>query len=1858
VTAYDPAQHGRQIQQHLEQQQWTLAMSELRRWLEHFPRHAPGWYSLATCLARTGEHEQALACARKAQQLDPANAKAAKLVAKLEASTRSRPRERQVARPVGEEAGGRTAAPEQTLVEPESSASGTDMATLVDAATDRPKAPEPTLMEQTSRHPHGDETLIDDHIERGSAPASRRIEHSEEASIASAEATLVDPATPGESSPGPTLVENDTRSDPSTFLDGQSEPESEDNGTRVPATMQESRQVPGIGAPGRDRATSQTSSRELWQPDTLIEGRYYVRGKARGGMGEVYFVLDRELGLEVAVKTPLPAALATEAGRVRFFREAEAWIALGLHPNICTAYYVRTIGGLPRLFIEYIDAGSLEQWLRANPAAEISQRLDLAIQVACGMLHAHSFVWHDEQDQQRCGLVHRDLKPANILIGSDGLARVTDFGLVGRGGESEPRSASKPEESVGADHQQLGLDLATLVDPLGAPTTTGQVWSTMTMGGAVMGTPPYMAPEQWRGAHLASTAADIYAFGCIMYELVVAQRPFQLGEQYRNAAPDVGRMIWERMHCEQQPPDPRELQPGCDDELAELMRACLAKAEDDRPSSFAVIASQLRSVYTRMCGQAYHRHEPQPAQLRADSLNNRGVSFANLGQLQRAERAWRQALDEDPQHPQAGCNLALFEWRFRGLSDQGVRDRISELQKTHQNDWRYHLLAGSVELFLGYPHPALDHLKRALQLSEGAAAAQRAYAFTMLAQTWQDPQASPWQKLAGLEQALSEAGGEDPSLLTCFALVNAQRGNAATSARLWQRAREQLGSEAPESLEDGARLLLAGTQRVRQLTAFAGRLSCCALTNNGRVGVTGGDDGLVNVWDLQTGGLVHNLRTGPGRIRCVAMVDTQGSVLVAGDQDAVAVFNLTTGVMERSLQVHTGKLNALIATKDSSRAVGIGSAGVLTVWDLASGKRQLAIKAHEGYSASIAVTNDGALAATGGGDGTVKVYDLERQHCLLNLKPHKQVVTALAFSTDGHMLFCGSQSGEIVELDCRRRALSRRLSGHRGVIAVLKAHADGKRLLSASADETLRVWDLTQGTPMVAHALTGGAQAGAATEDLGCVLIAHQTHLSQLNLAQPPSYGPAWAVSVVVSATQADKRSAQFKELITTAQQQLQSRQYEQARATVEQAREVRGYERSTEVLALNHELGCLFPHTGLVGAWEEHVLSPEGGGVTAMAGDMRGDRLLIATRERELILWGALHKEQLGQQQGSSVVSAAVFLDGDRAVIADLDNILTVIELSEFRVEQQFPGHEARVHALAVDHAGRTLVSASADTTLGVWDPLRGVCRSRLRGHGGQVTAVAVSPDGRWVFSGGDDGTLLVWGLDDDAVVGTLQGHTKRVGHVVVSLDGKLLCSASDDGTVRVWDLDRARALRTLDIGVGKPRQVALSSDNRFVLIGESTGRVGLYEVRSRQLVREFAGHTDAITAVSFSPDSRFARSASSDGTVRCWYLEWEIQLRQAADWDESARSYLEGFLARQTPVGGARAGRPEWSEADVQLLLSQLRHCGLGWLNEAGVREQLEQMTRDWAGPTQPLQHVSGQDRHHTHRNPLQAQQRRKLVKRALLVGVAAIPLLLLANFFWQRSQLSFDADGIKRLRRRDTQVMGIAAKLVAPSTCDPGQLDRYLRDFIEYSDNPGRWMTANYCIAKLGDPRAVAPLLDAVRPQPVESTTNDLGIDLDRTQVFRQLRKAQTGGVGTKGTIASLLARLGDRGTDELARAARQDDDPDVRSIACYALALRASDASRAALIELLAHPSDEVRRSASTRLATLVTSGKLDVADGFALVKRSIKDSDAEVRLNAVRALAAYKGRSARRLARQLADDEDAKVREAAASLLQS
>ena len=259
-----------------------------------------------------------------------------------------------------------------------------------------------------------------------------------------------------------------------------------------------------------------------------------------GGMGEVYRARDSKLRRDVAIKV-LPEALARDPDALaRFEREALAVAALS-HPNILSIFDFGTHDGLSYAVMELLEGETLRVKLASGPFAQ-RKAINYAAQIVRGLAAAHEK-----------GIVHRDLKPENLFVTKEGHLKILDFGLA--------RQIAQPADSSD---------------------TKSPTFSPSTEPGVVLGTIAYMSPEQVRGLPV-DHRADIFAFGCVLYELLSGRRPF------------LGQSAVETMHAilrEEPAPLPRAVrQSGA--ELERVIGTCLAKEPAERWQSAADLAREL-----------------------------------------------------------------------------------------------------------------------------------------------------------------------------------------------------------------------------------------------------------------------------------------------------------------------------------------------------------------------------------------------------------------------------------------------------------------------------------------------------------------------------------------------------------------------------------------------------------------------------------------------------------------------------------------------------------------------------------------------------------------------------------------------------------------------------------------------------------------------------------------------------------------------------------------------------------------------------------------------------------------------------------------------------------------------------------------------------------------------------------------------------------------------------------------------------------------------------------------------------------------------------------------------------------------
>ena len=285
----------------------------------------------------------------------------------------------------------------------------------------------------------------------------------------------------------------------------------------------------------------------LLSPNTRL-GMYEIRSRlGAGGMGEVYLAHDTRLGRLVALKI-LPANVAANGERMqRFIHEAQAASALN-HPNILTVYEIQQIDSVHFIATEFVDGETLESRIqRACPT--VTEALEVIIQVASALSAAHAR-----------GIVHRDVKPANIMLRADGLVKLLDFGLA-------------------------KLDDGDSLADSGAPTKV----DFQTSPGTMLGTLPYMSPEQARGLQV-DARSDIWSLGCVLYETITAHRPFPGQTQSDVLAAILNTAPLPLSHYARKAPQ----------QLQDIVGKVLEKSREDRYQTVGDLLVDLRRLKKRM----------------------------------------------------------------------------------------------------------------------------------------------------------------------------------------------------------------------------------------------------------------------------------------------------------------------------------------------------------------------------------------------------------------------------------------------------------------------------------------------------------------------------------------------------------------------------------------------------------------------------------------------------------------------------------------------------------------------------------------------------------------------------------------------------------------------------------------------------------------------------------------------------------------------------------------------------------------------------------------------------------------------------------------------------------------------------------------------------------------------------------------------------------------------------------------------------------------------------------------------------------------------------------------------------------
>ncbi len=728
----------------------------------------------------------------------------------------------------------------------------------------------------------------------------------------------------------------------------------------------------GIKAASNDIPSDITSP--VWRPGEVMLGRYRVEEVMGGAMGSIYIVHHLGWGVKMVIKVPRPEVLRDKEGVARMMKEANAWIRMGMHPNIACCYYILTLDKIPHLFIEYVDGGNLADWLKAGRLNDLRTVLSLAIQFCHGMEYTHSQ-----------GIIHRDIKPQNILISKEALVKITDFGILRMTNEEAQAKKALPHGIKQEEDLTVGF----------------------------MGTPGYAAPEQWQDAHNVDERADIFSFGLCLWMMFCGRKPF----------PHTA----ERLPV----PEPRPAQSHWTfpSGLTDLLVKCVAFERNERFPHFAALRAELNRVYQTVFQVPCPYYFLDFSDLRADGLNNRGVSFYELGREDEAMKYFEQALEINDFLPEAIHNLTLLKVRNGKLKPQRalrlisaskkrlVRAEIlaeleSKIKKKVLNEKDKAIANGQdcsqSELRLCMPPRSADiyregQLLLAVKRNIGDHIANKRYAagFSALFAAWKNAGFKKDNELGRAYRELLSVGQE-----TDLAGVQRVRTIALTDDAVCGLA-----------FSADARLLVAATRNgkiwfkplgqeetKKGIVGYEAGVNSLAINPKGTFLITGATDGIVSLWQLDTIKKCAATKNHNGTVRCVAVSDDGCSIASGGDDGILRVREFQPAREKKFAMEEACGIVSLAFIPRTGFLVAGNADGSIRFWERESQRCTMIIEAHSQAVVGLSVSPDGKLLATGSSNRLLKIWNAQTGRCLKQITAHEEGITAVLFPDNRHVI--------------------------------------------------------------------------------------------------------------------------------------------------------------------------------------------------------------------------------------------------------------------------------------------------------------------------------------------------------------------------------------------------------------------------------------------------------------------------------------------------------------------------------------------------------------------------------------------------------------------------------------------------------------------------------------------------------------------------------------------------------------------------------------------------------------------------------------------------------------------------------------
>jgi WD40 repeat protein/predicted Ser/Thr protein kinase len=594
------------------------------------------------------------------------------------------------------------------------------------------------------------------------------------------------------------------------------------------------------------------------------------------------------------------------------------------------------------------------------------------------------------------------------------------------------------------------------------------------------------------------------------------------------------------------------------------------------------------------------------------------------------------------------------------------------------------------------------------------------------------------------------------------------------------------------------------------------------------------------------------LDRGSSPMRAVAISPDGKIIATAGNDPVIRLWDAQTGHLARELSGHTDWVGALAFSPDGETLASGGKDRTIRLWNWTDGRARRTLTGLAQAVGALAFSPDGRTLVSGGAElaagignpyerfspdarnGELKLWDVDRGTERDSIEKTSAAITAVRFSPDGATVASASADGVVTLWGEDRQPV--RLEGHVAPAFGLAFAPDGRRLATVGYDGTTRLWDVGTGRGIVFNQGNGSPLFSVAFSPDGQTLAVggyeRAITLWDIDTGHPRFTIRGHSDVIWSLAFAPDGRS-------------LASASWDGS-VRVWEARE---------------------PQDGLPLRTEEE----RSGFIVAFSPD--GGTLAVGRLDAPVSLWGVVDRERRRTFEGSSDpdICLAFSPDGTLLAAAGGSGLIRLWKTTDGTKAAEWTAHDGKkVCSVAFAPDGRTLASGGADRTLRLWDVASTKQIAKSGGHTSWVRSVAFSPDGKTLATGSFDHTIKVWNVATHATVGTLTAHASAVNAIAFSPDGQLLASASEDKTVRLWDVSSLREHSVLRGHTDLVFHAAWSPDGRTLGTASWDGTIKLWHVATGQELVSLRGNGQGWS-VALSPDGR-TLAGSFGGNVYLW--------------------------------------------------------------------------------------------------------------------------------------------------------------------------------------------------------------------------------------------------------------------------------------------------------------------------------------------------------------------------------------------------